>query len=259
MISCIESYIDSEKNYYGCFLIEPLDTGHAITLGNALRRTLLSDLTSYATTGVRINNLKHEFSSIEGVREDVLEILLNVKEVIFKVVSFSNKSYQKKRKYIKPLKGFIAAKGPVIVTAGMFRLPRNRVQILNPNQYICTLVDNSDFFLEVDIGRGKGYVLAEEKRKKKVPEVFDLSQPSTLLIDTLYSPIRKVNYKVKLIYDVYGNIKESLTFEITTNGSITPKRSLQEANKILLNLFYNLFLTPSFLKLSNAFQKKIYG
>ena len=103
------------------------------------------------------------------------------------------------------------------------------------------------------------YVLAEEKRKKKVPEVFDLSQPSTLLIDTLYSPIRKVNYKVKLIYDVYGNIKESLTFEITTNGSITPKRSLQEANKILLNLFYNLFLTPSFLKLSNAFQKKIYG
>ena len=96
MISCIESYIDSEKNYYGCFLIEPLDTGHAITLGNALRRTLLSDLTSYATTGVRINNLKHEFSSIEGVREDVLEILLNVKEVIFKVVSFSNKSYQKR-------------------------------------------------------------------------------------------------------------------------------------------------------------------
>jgi len=258
MISCIESYIDSENNYYGCFVIEPLEPGHAITLGNALRRTLLSDLTSYSIAGVRINELKHEFSSIEGVREDVLEILLNLKEIIFKATFISNKRYRNQKSHIKPLKAFLAVTGPVIVTAGMFRLPRNVLKILNPTQYICTLVDESDFFLEIDVERGKGYVLAEEKRKKRIPEIFELTEPSTLLIDTLYSPIKKVNYKVKLIYDVYGNIKESLIFEITTNGSITPKRSLLEANKILLNLFYTLFLTPSFLKLSAAFQKKLY-
>jgi len=256
MISCIETYIDSEKNYYGCFLIEPLDTGQAITLGNAIRRTLLSDLTSYAITGVRINDLKHEFSSLEGVREDVLEILFNLKEIIFKNTFFSNKKFQKKKKHVQPLKAFIAVKGPVIVTAGMFHLPKKILKIINPNQYICTLVDDSDFFLEIDIERGRGYLLGEEKRKKKREELFELTEPSTLLIDTLYNPIKKVNYKVKLIYDIYGNIKESLCFEITTNGSLTPKRSIQEANKILLNLFYTLFLTPSFLNLSTSFSKK---
>ena len=83
-LNCIETYIDKEQNYYGCFLIEPLETGQGITIGNALRRTLLSDLTGYSITGVRINNLKHEFSVVKGLREDILEVLLNLKEVIFK-------------------------------------------------------------------------------------------------------------------------------------------------------------------------------
>ena len=82
-LNCIESYIDQEKNYYACFLIEPLEVGQGITLGNALRRTLLSDLSGFAITGVRMNDVKHEFSALEGVREDVLEILLNLKEVVF--------------------------------------------------------------------------------------------------------------------------------------------------------------------------------
>ena len=82
-INCIENYIDKERNHYGSFLIEPLDIGQGITLGNALRRTLLSDLTAFSITGVRVNNLKHEFSVVEGLREDVLEVLLNLKEVIF--------------------------------------------------------------------------------------------------------------------------------------------------------------------------------
>jgi len=83
-LTCIETYIDNEQNHYGCFIIEPLESGQGITLGNALRRTLLSDLTGFSITGVRINDLKHEFSIVEGLREDILEILLNLKEIIFK-------------------------------------------------------------------------------------------------------------------------------------------------------------------------------
>jgi DNA-directed RNA polymerase subunit alpha len=92
-LSCIETYKDKEQNIYGCFLIEPLEVGQGITLGNALRRTLLSDLTSLAITGIRVNNLKHEFASIQGIREDVLEIILNLKEIVFKN-SFHSKTLE---------------------------------------------------------------------------------------------------------------------------------------------------------------------
>ena len=137
-LTCIETYIDREKNHYGCFVIEPLETGQGITLGNAIRRTLLSDLTGFSITGVRINDLKHEFSIVEGLREDILEVLLNLKEIIFK------SSFLVKEKNVNlKTKGFLQIKGPVIVTAGMFKLPKNLLKIINPNQYICTIVDNS--------------------------------------------------------------------------------------------------------------------
>ena len=142
-LNCIENYIDNEHNHYGCFLIEPLEIGQGITLGNALRRTLLSDLTGFAITGVRINNLKHEFSTIEGLREDILEVLLNLKEIIFKNLFLS-----KNKNYLE-LKAFLNVKGPIIVTAGMLKLPKNTVTILNPEQYICTIVDNSEFYIEI--------------------------------------------------------------------------------------------------------------
>jgi len=250
-LTCIETYIDKEQNYYGCFLIEPLETGQGITLGNALRRTLLSDLTAFSITGVRINNLKHEFSIVEGLREDVLEMLLNLKEVIFKN-SFSSKTENLPLK----LKGFLNVKGPMIVTAGMFQLPKGVVKIINPNQYICTIVDNSELYLEIDIENGKGYRLTEENRKKNVNEKVSISRPSTLLVDALFMPVKKVNYKIKLIHDSQGNIKESLNLEIVTNGSITPKRSLYEALKILMNLFYPLFLNFQFSSISSNLLKR---
>jgi len=244
-LHCIESYIDKEQNHYGAFLIEPLEIGQGITLGNALRRTLLSDLTGFSITGVRINNLKHEFSVIEGLREDILEILLNLKEIIFKH-SFSSKENVEKLE----LKGFLNVKGPIIVTAGMLNLPKKVLKIINPNQYICTVVDNSELYLEIDIENGKGYRLTEESRKEKIEKKFSISKPSTLFIDAIFMPIKKVNYKIKLIHDTKGNIKESLLLEVITNGSITPKRSVQESLKILMNLFYSLFITPNFLKIS---------
>ena len=250
-LSCIETYIDKEQNYYGCFLIEPLETGQGITLGNALRRTLLSDLTAFSITGVRINDLKHEFSIIEGLREDVLEVLLNLKEVIFKH-SFSSKTENTPLK----VKGFLNVKGPIIVTAGMFQLPKGMLKIINPNQYICTLVDNSEFYLEIDIENGKGYRLTEENRKKNLNEKIAPARASTLLVDALFMPVKKVNYKIKLIHDSQGNIKESLSLEIVTNGSVTPKRSLYEALKILMNLFYPLFLNFRFSSISSNVLKR---
>lgn len=253
-LTCIEKYIDSEQNYYGSFLIEPLEVGQGITLGNALRRTLLSDLSAYAITGVRINDLKHEFSVVDGLREDVLEILLNLKEVVLK--NFFLNIHETSLSNSSKLKGFLNVKGPVIVTAGMFQLPKNSLQVINPNQYICTITNESEFYLEIDIEKGKGYKLTEEIRRKNVLEKFKTTKPTTLLIDAIFMPIKKVNYKIKLIHDTQGNIKESLNLEIITNGSITPKRSLHEALKILLNLFYPLFLNKTFLTLS-SYKKKV--
>jgi DNA-directed RNA polymerase subunit alpha len=266
-ITCIETYFDSEQNYYGCFLIEPLEIGQGITLGNALRRTLLSDLTGFAVTGARINNLKHEFAAIEGVREDVLEILLNLKNVIFKSYRPLKQDMERVATYElnkrgfgfeTPHLGFIRENGPRIITASMFHLPKDMFKIINPKQYICTLVDDSDFYLEIDLECAKGYRLNEETRKdfRRFEKTFDIFQPTTLKMDAVFSPVKKVNYKVKLIHDSFGNIKESLSIEIVTNGSISPKRSIQEATKILMKLFYSLFLTPSFLNMSSRFSKQ---
>jgi DNA-directed RNA polymerase subunit alpha len=248
---CVESYLQKDQNHYGNFLIEPLEIGQGITLGNALRRTLLSDLTGFAITGVRINNLKHEFAIVDGLREDILEILLNLKEITFRS-SFSTQKKQNK------LKGFLNIQGPIIVTAGMLQLPKTHLKIINPNQYICTITDKSELYLEIDIEKGKGYRLTEENRKRNMDEKLSPSRPSTLLIDSIFMPIKKVNYKIKLIHDTNGNIKESLNLEILTNGSITPKRSIQESLKILMSLFYPLFITPNFLAVSSTLAKKFY-
>jgi DNA-directed RNA polymerase subunit alpha len=138
----------------------------------------------------------------------------------------------------------------------MFQLPKNLLRIINPTQYICTIVDSSEFYLEVDIENGKGYRLTEENRRKNFEEKTFVSRPSTLLVDALFMPVKKVNYKIKLIHDSQGNIKESLNLEILTNGSITPKRSLYESLKILMNLFYPLFINFNFSALSSNIAKR---
>jgi|MDSY01.2.fsa_nt_gb DNA-directed RNA polymerase subunit alpha len=250
-VTCIETYIDSEDRHYGCFLIEPLETGQGITLGNSLRRTLLSDLTSFSIVGARINNLKHEFTTIEGLREDVLEVLLNLKEIVFK-----NSFAFSKETHLSKLKAFLNVKGPTIVTAGMLNLPKDMIKVINPHQYIATVVDNSELYLEVDIEKGKGYRLTDQKNRKENEAKLSNVQSATLAVDAIFMPVKKVNYKIKLIHDSQGNIKESLTLEIWTNGSISPKRCLQESIKILMNLFYPLLISPNFLNISSEFTKR---
>jgi DNA-directed RNA polymerase subunit alpha len=139
----------------------------------------------------------------------------------------------------------------------MLKLPRYLLKVINTQQYICTIVDDSELYIEIDIEKGKGYRLAEENRKNKIEKKLSSIKPSTLFIDSMFIPIKRVNYKIKLIHDTKGNIKESLNFEILTNGSITPKRSLQESLKVLLNLFYPLFLNPNFFEISDKVIKKL--
>jgi DNA-directed RNA polymerase subunit alpha len=218
-VTCVESFIDKDQLHYGCFIIEPLNAGQALTVGNALRRTLLGDIIGTAITKARINTVKHEFSAISGVREDVLEILLNLKEIVFK------------SSIIAPAIVQLHATGPSIVTASQLIIP-NHLHIVNPTQYIATVFESARLEIELRVEQGKGYKFADEK---EIDSEF-------LLIDSVFSPIKRVNYKVKMIPTDSFEVKEALILEIWTNGSITPRRSLREATKFLIKLFYPILL-----------------
>lgn len=251
-INCLEKFTDSEQNLVGSFLIEPLEVGQGITIGNTLRRTILSDLGGLGITGVRLNQIKHEFAPINGVREDPLEILMNLKEINFKG-SFQYRKKLSKQKHL----GILKVQGPIVVTAAMFRLQKDILKIINPNQYICTIVDQSTLYIEIDIEKGQGYRLLEEKQERKSEEIFSPGKPVTLHIDTIFTPVRRVNYKIRLIHDAYGNLKESLFLQIATNGTVTPQRSLQEGLGIILNLFTKLFLTSDILKVGSELAQEM--
>ena len=147
-IECIESKAESARKQYGRFVLEPLKQGQGITIGNALRRTVLSDLYGAAIVAVRIAGINHEFSTIAGVREDILEILLNLKEVVLK--SYTDQSQI----------GRVRVQGPAIITSGLFNLPPE-IQIIDPRQYIATICNNTIFEMEFIIEYGSGYSLVE--------------------------------------------------------------------------------------------------
>lgn len=215
-IECVESRSDKPRDYYGKFIIEPLDQGQGITVGNALRRVLLADLEGSAITAVRISGVNHEFSTIPGIREDILELLLNLKEIVIK--------YSGKESTI----GRLRVQGPTIVTANNFELPPE-VEIMDPNQYIATICSNSVLEMEFKISNGKGYQLVE-----KIND--DLSQ-EFLHLDAVYMPVKKVNYSVEEIRHQQNSIKDRLTLEIWTNGSISPQEAIGQSSLILINLF----------------------
>lgn len=244
MIYCIEIHKKKDSNS-STFLIEPLHQGQAITLGNSLRRNLLTDVSGIAVTGIRLNNIKHEFQSISGCREDTLEVLLNLKSIILKDIFI----FDKKKLDLTKQKAFCYLIGPCIVTANSFKLPPTGLQIVNKKHYITTIVDSSSFYCELDLERGNSYLL---NRSKEINDklIVEPLKSYTLNVDSNFNPVTRVNYKIRLIHDSYGNLKESLVFEIETNGSVTPKRILQEAFKNLITLFTNLFLTEDIINFS---------
>jgi len=216
-IECVESKTLKNQSQYSKFVLEPLERGQGTTVGNALRRVLLSNLEGAAVTAVRIAGVNHEFATIEGVREDVLEILLNMKEIVLKSYTSA------------PQIGRVMITGPATVRAAQFDLP-SEVEIVDPGQYIATLAPGARLEMEFRIEKGKGYRSVERGRE-------DGSAVDFLQIDAVFMPVSKVNYSVEDAR-IDGSLeKDRLLLEIWTNGSLTPQESLSQAANLLVDLF----------------------
>jgi DNA-directed RNA polymerase subunit alpha len=216
-IECVESKALKNQSQYSKFVLEPLERGQGTTVGNALRRVLLSNLEGAAVTAVRIAGVNHEFATIEGVREDVLEILLNMKEIVLK--SYSS----------QPQIGRVMVTGPATVRAAQFDLP-SEVEIVDPGQYIATLADGARLEMEFRIEKGKGYRSVERGRE-------DATAVDFLQIDAVFMPVNKVNYTVEDAR-IDGSLeKDRLLLDIWTNGSLTPQEALSQAANALVDLF----------------------
>ena len=206
--------IDS-TDFEGKFEFRPLEPGYGLTVGNALRRVLLSALEGYAITSVRIEGVDHEFSTISGVVEDVTEIILNLKQVRFKrqIEDVDNETVT------------ISLSGKDQITAGDFQKFISGFQVLNPELIICNLDSKVNINMELTIEKGRGYVPAEENKKQN-------AAIGTIFTDSIFTPIKNVKYAIENF-----RVEQKLVFEIKTDGSINPKDALTEAAKVLIHHF----------------------
>ncbi len=216
-IECVEAKTLKNQSQYSKFVLEPLERGQGTTMGNALRRILLSNLEGAAVTAIRIDKVNHEFATVEGVREDVMELMLNMKEITLK-------SYTHQTQI-----GRLVATGPATVVASQFELP-SEIEVVDPNQYVATLSEGAKLEMEFKVEKGKGYRAIERGKDENTSLDF-------LQIDAIFMPVTKVNYTVEDIRAENGQQKDRLTLEIATNGSISPKEALSQAADILVNLF----------------------
>ena len=214
--------IDENKDY-GVFVVEPLERGYGTTLGNSLRRVLLASLPGAAVTSINIEGVLHEFDTVPGVREDVMQIILNVKGIAVK-------SYVLDEKIIE-----LDVEGPAEVTAGDI-LTDSDIEIVNPDHYLFTIGEGSSFKATLTVNSGRGYVPADQNKKDDAPV-------GTLAVDSIYTPVTKVNYQVEPARVGSNDGFDKLTLEILTNGTIIPEDALGLSARILtehLNLFTNL-------------------
>ena len=218
----INKYIDEDGNY-GKFVVEPLERGYGTTLGHALRRILLSSLPGAAVTSVKIDGVLHEFSTIPGVKEDVTEIILNLKKLAIRLNGDNTKRV------------IINAVGPKEVTAADI-IGDSDIEIFNPDLHIATLEENATLVMEVNLARGRGYVPAEMNKTESTPI-------SVIPVDSIYTPVRKVNFTVENTRVGQVTDYDRLVLEIWTDGSITPEEGVSIGAKIMqehLNLFIQL-------------------
>ena len=212
-----------ESENYGKFVVEPLERGYGTTLGNSLRRVLLASLPGAAVTSINIEGVLHEFDTVPGVREDVMQIILNVKGIAVK-------SYVQDEKIIE-----LDVEGPAEVTAGDI-LTDSDIEIVNPDHYLFTIGEGSSFKATLTVNSGRGYVPADQNKKDDAPV-------GTLAVDSIYTPVTKVNYQVEPARVGSNDGFDKLTLEILTNGTIIPEDALGLSARILtehLNLFTNL-------------------
>ena len=205
---------------YGKFEFRPLEPGFGITVGNALRRILLSSLEGYAINTVRIEGVEHEFSAVPGVKEDVTNIILNLKQVRFKQVAED----------VSPERISIDIAGTTEFKAGDIAKYLNGYEVLNPELVICHLDSKATMHMDLTLNRGRGYVTSEENREF-------CTDVNVIPVDSIYTPIRNVKYQIENYRVEQKTDYEKLILEITTDGSIQPKEALKEAAKILIHHF----------------------
>lgn len=213
-IECVEAPVDDT---YGKFVVEPLERGYGTTLGNSLRRVLLSSLPGTAVTSVKIAGVLHEFSTVPGVKEDVTEIILNVKGIIAKLHSNGPKTV------------YIEASGECEITAGDIKAD-GEVEILNPDLRIATLSGDANLSMELVIDHGRGYVVAE--KNKGTQQII-----GTIPVDSIYSPVLKVNYAVENTRVGNKTDYDKLTLEVWTDKTISPRDAVSLGAKILCDHF----------------------
>jgi DNA-directed RNA polymerase subunit alpha len=209
---------------YGKFIVEPLERGYGTTLGNSLRRILLSSLPGSAVTSVKIQGIMHEFSTIPGVKEDVTEIILNLKRLAVRVESEDEKTV------------IIDVKGPMEVTAGDIR-ENAEVEIVNKDLHIATIEDGATLYMEINLAGGRGYVTADQNKTESTPI-------GVIPVDSIYTPVSKVNFNVENTRVGQVTDYDKLTLEIWTDGSVTPAESIAIGAKIMkehLDLFIGLY------------------
>lgn len=219
----IECFYSDENKNYGKFVVEPLERGYGTTLGNSLRRILLSSLPGAAVTSVKIDGILHEFSTIPGVKEDVTEIILNLKKLAVRINGENSKRV------------IINAVGPKTVTAGDI-IADSDLEIFNPDLHIATLEENATLVMEINIARGRGYVPADQNKTESMPI-------AVIPVDSIYTPVRKVNFTVENTRVGQVTDYDKLILEIWTDGSISPEEGVSIGAKIMqehLKLFIDL-------------------
>jgi DNA-directed RNA polymerase subunit alpha len=234
-VQCLQSTEKTETELYSKYYIGPFIKGQSTTIGNTLRRVLLSSLQGLAIVGARINDINHEFSTIPHVKEDVIDILLNLKQIVFK------------GNINEPTLARLKVKGPGIITAQDIELPPN-VKLIDPRQYIATITAKGDVEMEFLITRGQNY-LKNTTLESIIPSGF-------LSVDAVFMPVKKVNFFVETAQSGNSSELESLILEIWTNGSLTPAEALSTSAEVLGNSFELLKITNTTSTL--AINKEIY-
>ncbi len=232
-------------NNYGKFEFRPLEPGYGITIGNSLRRILLSSLEGFAVTSIKIDGVEHEFSTIPGVMEDVTNIILNLKKVRFKRVLDD----------VEGEKVIVNISGVGVFKAGDIGKQMSSFEVLNPDFVICRLDKNASFTIELAINKGRGYVPSDENRTEN-------DEINRIAIDSIFTPIRNVKYSIENFRVEQKTDYEKLVFEIETDGSIHPKDALKEAAKILIHHFMlfsdeKIHLEPTDTEVNEEFDEEI--
>ncbi len=230
--------LQKANDFEAQFEFRPLEPGYGVTIGNALRRVLLNSLEGYAIIGVKIEGVEHEFATMKGISEDVVEIFLNLKQVRFKKIVDHDVTNEKI---------ILSLKNKTEFTAGMIGEATHSFQIMNPDLLICTLDSSAKMDIELTIGKGRGYVPAEDNKPKDAPLGY-------IPIDSIFTPIKNVKYTIENTRVEQRTDFEKLIMEVSTDGTIHPEEAVKQASRILIQ--HLMIITDENITFDNKEEKK---